>query len=433
MSTAAATLAMVADLCPHGMLPLAFGIAAGGGTGLGTAAGLLAGFAALSAYTLVSLGRAAQATQQATLSGVWAETVGPQSTWVPDGAMALLCYGCCVFYSAFVGDIFGALASAAGLPAALRQRWLVLLALSLFPILPLCLLRDLSALSATNVGGVLAIAYTVGFVIYRSLDGSYQPGGAFHLAMKAALRPDHGAGQPAFFEAGPGTLTLLTMACVAFLCHYNGVGYYVELNRRTVKNYAKVATTGMGVALGVFLLMMTFGFRTFGYAAQALLLNNYHQTEDPLATGARAATGFAILCGYPLMFAGFKAGAFPALAAALGRVRGTQGLRARLRADPKTQNLVSVAALGSITAVAAQCTEEDVGAVIGLIGALLGSFACFIMPAVVNLRVNKLLVRQRGRGLGVGEHLLNRLLVVVGLFLAIFGTYSTVKDGGGHH
>lgn len=50
--------------------------------------------------------------------------------------------------------------------------------------------------------------------------------------------------------------------------------------------------------------MMVFGFRTFGLHAQPLLLNNYHKTEDIMASLARLATGFSIVCGFPLMFAG---------------------------------------------------------------------------------------------------------------------------------
>lgn len=73
-------------------------------------------------------------------------------------------------------------------------------------------------------------------------------------------------------------------------------------------------STAMTVSLGVFSTMMLFGFRTFGPAAQALILNNYHRTADPMASLARLATGCSILCGYPLMFAALKASFFNAAA-----------------------------------------------------------------------------------------------------------------------
>lgn len=70
----------------------------------------------------------------------------------------------------------------------------------------------------------------------------------------------------------------------------------------------------MGISFAVFSTMMLFGFRTFGSAAQALILNNYHRTDDPLASLARLATGCSILCGYPLMFAALKSSFFSAAA-----------------------------------------------------------------------------------------------------------------------
>lgn len=40
-----------------------------------------------------------------------------------------------------------------------------------------------------------------------------------------------------FWRVSPGIVTLMNMACVAFMCHYNGVKYYEELENRSVKKY----------------------------------------------------------------------------------------------------------------------------------------------------------------------------------------------------
>lgn len=62
-------------------------------------------------------------------------------------AVALMCFGCCIFYSAFIGDLFGALAASASfVPGALKKRAVDLVMLSLCPLLPLCLMKNLSAL-----------------------------------------------------------------------------------------------------------------------------------------------------------------------------------------------------------------------------------------------------------------------------------------------
>jgi hypothetical protein len=190
MGAYTAILNLVADLCPHGMLPVAYGMAAGGGTGIAVAPALLLFFGTVSMYTMVSLGRACQATKQYSFAGVWRELVGPESAWVLELSMAVLTFGCCVFYSAFIGDLFSSLLGAIPrLPGIFKKRWVDLMILSIFPILPLCLMKNLSALQFTSFGGLLSVLYTVFFVLKRSMDGSYAPGGRFFalIPMKVGL------------------------------------------------------------------------------------------------------------------------------------------------------------------------------------------------------------------------------------------------------
>lgn len=90
----------------------------------------------------------------------------------------------------------------------------------------------------------------------------------------------------------------------------------------------------MAVSFGVFSTMMLFGFRTFGAATQALVLNNYHRTDDPLASLARLATGCSILCGYPLMFAALKTSFFNAASEICGKFgEGGRTLARRFQSD----------------------------------------------------------------------------------------------------
>ena len=60
MSPSIFFLNLLADLTPHGMLPLAYGIAAGGGTGLVPALAIMVLFAVLSWYGLMSYARAGE-------------------------------------------------------------------------------------------------------------------------------------------------------------------------------------------------------------------------------------------------------------------------------------------------------------------------------------------------------------------------------------
>lgn len=67
------------------MLPVAYGMAAVGGTGLVIAPALLAAFGVISAYTMVSIGRACQKTKRWSFGGLWADLVGKETAWVSRG------------------------------------------------------------------------------------------------------------------------------------------------------------------------------------------------------------------------------------------------------------------------------------------------------------------------------------------------------------
>lgn len=71
MSMPVLILNIVADLCPHGMLPLAYGLARGGPTGLIPAVLILVAFAALSAFTMSSLGALSEEEPNPTFSNLW--------------------------------------------------------------------------------------------------------------------------------------------------------------------------------------------------------------------------------------------------------------------------------------------------------------------------------------------------------------------------
>eukprot|EP00903_Cladosiphon_okamuranus_P009634 g9167.t1 len=434
MSVSTAILNIVADLCPHGMLPVAYGMAAVGGTGLVVAPALLASFGLISAYTMISVGRACQRTKRWSFSALWTDLIGKKSAWVVEVAMALMTFGCCIFYMAFAGDLFSALAgTVSSLPAVLKKRAVDLVILGLCPLLPLCLMKNLSALQYTSFVGVVSILYTTSFVVKRSLDGSYSEGGDFFKTIDAKFRSPVPSPWSVvkLWRVGPGLVTLMNMSCVAFMCHYNGVKYYEELEERTERKYAITIGSAMAISFGVFTTMMLFGFRTFGGAAQTLLLNNYHRTDDPLASLARLATGFSILCGFPLMFAALKTSFFNA-ASEISEKFGDGGMKMarRFQSDEGLRTGCIVSLMAVVTSVACTKSEEDVATIIGLIGAILGSGANYIIPAVFNIC---LLKRLGANGGILSEISLNKAIIAFGAVFMVMGTVVTLKEAGSHH
>ena len=448
MSLATLVVNIVADLCPHGMLPLAYGISQGGPTGVVPALALLVFFGAMSAYTMTSFANMAADTRTKSIGELWAKLVNPKTKWIADSAVFALCFGCCIFYSAFAGDIFGALSSALGVTGIMGKRWVVLGLLSTLCLLPLCLLEDLSALQFSSLLGVAGIAYTLVFHIVRALDGSYKPGAALLSGMGKKMQPSWpsvstssssiSSGKFSLWRLNAGALVLVNMLCVAYLAHYNAINYYNELEHTSPARYQRAVYTGFGIAASVFAGMMIVGYSIFGSAAQPLILNNFHRTADKLATGARLATGLAITFAYPLMFNGVKSSMFAMLPTKLDKGKGKDKDNAEgSQVSSETKQLRTaavVAALAAITGVAFKCGEEDVSIVLGIVGSVLGCGVAYVMPGYLGL------VWQRARkaaGLKNSgfEVLANHALVALGAVFGGLGVALTLQEaahGGGH-
>jgi len=426
-------------------------MAAAGGTGPVLATIILVLFGVLSWYSLVSFARAADVVlvkageedAGESLSAVWERTLpnGKLTTYIPDLGCVFLTVGCLLFYSAFIGDLFGSLVSGvSGLPDVLRKRWSVLLLLHAVPILPLCLKKDLSALKYSSMTGLLGIFYTVFFVGKRLVDGSYNEGGRFFELMPAKLRPaalanfphdKEAAGVLGYipdippFYAGKGLLILMNMCCVAYACHYNAVKYFMELKDRTVGNLKGVMAAGIGGTAAVFWCMMILGFATFGGNSQALLLNNYHESKDLMATVARAFTGIAIISGYALMFAGLKAALFSFLKLDRPDVKDR---------DTK-QNIISTIFLAGIAIAACFVTEHELATLIGIVGSVFGSVVIYMFPAFVN---NSLLKMKDKKGNALaepffkGEAVFNNVMTMFGAVFAVLGTWISLADTETH-
>lgn len=254
MSLTTLIINIVADLCPHGMLPLAYGIAQGGPTGIIPAVALVAIFGSMSAYTMTIFARLADETKSNSIAELWEKLISAKTRWVADVAVFSLCFGCCVFYSAFVGDIFGALSAAAGITGTIGKRSTVLGAISAIFLLPLCLLEDISSLQFSSVLGVVGIMFTVLFHVIRVSDGSYIPKlGKFAQLLSAKMQPQWPSPKFTLWSVNKGTLVLVNMLCVAFLAHYNAINYYKELDGATEKKYKVAITAGFGTALTVFI------------------------------------------------------------------------------------------------------------------------------------------------------------------------------------
>ena len=435
-----------ADLLPHGAMPLAYGFSRGP-SGIVPSLAMLVGFGSCSASTMIMYARLATSTKSKTIGELWGKIISRRTEWIVDLSIFSLCFGCCVFYSAFIGDIFGALASVLSIGGVAVKRWMVLTGITSFVLLPLCMLEDLSALQFSSLVGFAGILYTALFQVWRLSDGSYRTGGKMLPFVEEKMLPHWPEQKFSLWHVNTGTLVLANMLCLAFLSHYNAISYFRELEGSSIERYRVAIRLGFGISMLIFGAMMFVGYNLFGAAAQPLLLNNFPKSRDVMASAARVATGLAITFAYPLMFAGLKSSLFSLINAATaprgssspeqeGEAPPAAAKRKRpMDLDKRTQQVAVLASIVLITAIAIQCGEEDVGFILGIVGSVLGCLTAYILPATLRLS-QKRRRDELGLSISLTETVASYTLIAVGLVFGACGVWITIKNemekGHGH-
>jgi amino acid permease len=329
-----------------------------------------------------------------------------------DTIVAIMCLACAVIYSGILGDVFTPLLESANLPNFGRTGNILVLTTAL--LLPMSLIRNLSALAKTSILGFAAIMYTVIFIVIRALDGTYSldygdgPGKFVDSAIQA----------PAFFRESLWnfdftSLVLASNLGLAYIAHYNGPAYYRELLDTSTKRFAKMVGIAFLILTSLYIITMGAGYETFGDVTQGNILLNYHP-KDKLAMMGRLATGFSILFGFPLVAKGAREGIASA-AASLGYPQ---------VGSDKNHFLLVSSMLALVTFIS--CTVQDVSLVVGLTGALMGSFIVYICPSIIYTNAVGLVKGKDSKDYNQAK--INLALVPFGIVIAGLGVYMTLKE-----
>lgn len=182
---------LVKGIVGAGVLSLPAGIAAfaNAPSAVVPAVAMIAGIGGLSAYGFALIGRCCAYTNTESYRDAWGATVGKSTSWLP--AVAVTFKTCCAIlaYSMILGDTFVSLLSTAGITAGKTP---VTLGLTSTILLPLCLLKNLSALAPFSLVGSLGMLYTAVAMIVRYLGKAYSATGKFGADCAPALRPTFG-------------------------------------------------------------------------------------------------------------------------------------------------------------------------------------------------------------------------------------------------
>lgn len=151
-----------------GVLSLPAGIAAFGSTQKAVipALCLIATIGLLSGYGFSLIGKTCAYTSTTTYRDAWSASVGKRTSWIPAWTTTLKTCLACLAFSMVLGDTFTALLSSY---VSSDKRSYVLSTITLFILLPLCWMKNLSSLAPYSLLGVLGMLYTGTFIQYLLL------------------------------------------------------------------------------------------------------------------------------------------------------------------------------------------------------------------------------------------------------------------------
>uniref|UniRef100_A0A7S4QQW1 Amino acid transporter transmembrane domain-containing protein n=2 Tax=Ditylum brightwellii TaxID=49249 RepID=A0A7S4QQW1_9STRA len=346
------------------------------------------------------------------LGDLWTREIGSKSSWVVSLSCCLTTAGVALAYSIILGDMLSNLAVTLGASGVLATRQVSILAASLLAVYPLCSVQSLAFLSPFSAAGVCGLIVTCAFMGARLLlpNSPYAlPTGAFLCTLSPHLRPifkSQGAPSPSFLS--PPTLVLTSMAATGYLVHFTAPEFYNELKDNTLTRFGKLTSCGfLGTAI-ISIVMMSFGYLTFGGSCAGMILNNY-STQDVGAAVCRFFTAFSLIGTYPFMFGGLRSAFF-------------QLAYDGKKVSEKTRRNFTRMTLTGITCLA--LVLKDAGFVVSLIGALMGSAIIYIFPSMLFLKNTNRRMEDGTLAKSVllnFERIFNKCLIGFGLALALLG------------
>jgi len=117
-------------------------------------------------------------------------------------------------YAAILSQTFQSLLESIGIQVTRIQS---LLLITLFALLPLCLLKNLYVLAPFSAVGTGGVILTAAAMVLRCVDGSYQPGGKYYSDIRPQYQPSFGTRNQSMSTA---ILPLVCMLFQAFVMHY---------------------------------------------------------------------------------------------------------------------------------------------------------------------------------------------------------------------
>jgi amino acid permease len=282
-----------------------------------------------------------------------------------------------------------------------------LLFITIVAILPLCLMKNISALAPFSTLGMAAVLTALGAMTIRYLDGSYQaPDGVFYKDLSQDKAPSFGT-RNHFFSTE--SLPFVCMVYTSFDMHYNSPRYYGELRDASIDRFRFAVSVSFTAGSILLFSIAVVGFLTFGGNSDSFILNSY-SPRDPLATLCRIAIGLCSLIAYPLNFLGIRNNCLDIF-----------GLAHKI--DTRTKfNAFTILLLSILTLIS--CFATDLGLINPIGGGTTVTLVDFVFPALMYRAIIR-----KNRGSVMRERIeawIAMGIMVIGVMLGLIGVWDAI-------
>lgn len=398
-------VSMTKNLVGAGVLSLSGGLAIYSNARFAVIAGSFWIFilGAVFGYFALLIAKACKITQSATYRECWEQTRGDNFALIVSLVNALKPALGNLAYSTILSQTFSSLAETAGWNITPSESLYII---TVFCLLPLCLLKNLNVLAPFSVLGTFGILMTAAVMWIRCLDGSYREGGQFHEGVP-----------PDFSGTRNGSVTkilpFLCMVFEAFVMHYNAPRFFTELKRNTIPRFGVAVGCSFGLSAVIYVAIATAGFLTFGGSCDSYILNNY-SSQDPLASICRIAIAVSTLLTFPIVFIGFRDGVLDVLEV-------PQDLQ-----TSSNLNVLTLVLLAIITVAA--LFFDDLGSINAVGGGTLATAVVFLFPALMYSSAINECLREQSTLSQRREVMFVMVLMTLGLVLGTIGVVESIKS-----